>query len=398
MQNVIRSTPLFALLGAAALLFAPTAVAQDELTEEQRKLLDELRKPTSTWAMKAAAQTLKEQGGAAAAEAGKLLQVQQAKRAKEWAAAARKINGLAARVGNGKAQAELLKQWTEARDHANKWLFDPVKFPLPKVQPVTGPLEGCKEGLARGAVAMGFFRQLEKPWGAAAAPVLALRYKSAKKLRAAYVEAEKGQKLVTELLGAGGATPKDAGAEVSPLGWFFLDLAEEQWADAAARYRTMKPGWAKSCAWYAYCAKMMKRNEVTPCEMEKPAIRGLKQNNEYRMSLGISPLWHNAKLARAAQGHATEMQQMGYFGHDSPVAKNASPQLRCKNEGYEGGVTECASSTSSPSSAMEMWKWDGGHHRAMIHWRWTEGGCSSTGKCTFNPGTGTYGSPPGLRY
>jgi len=397
MFTVIRRAPLFALLGASVLALAPVASAQDEYTEEQRKLLDELRKPTSTWAMKAAALTLKEQGGAAAMEAGKLLQAQQAKQRKAFAAAAKKIDSLASRVGSGKAHAALLAQWDKAKDHANEWLFDPVKFPLPKVQPVTGPLEGCNEGLERGAVAKGYFKQLEKPWGAAAAPALGLRYKSAKKLRAAYKESREGLALVTELLGVGDAPPA-AGAGVTPLAWFFLDLAEEDWRGAADRYRAMKKGWPKSCAFYAYSAKMMKRNAEKPCEMGKPAIRGMQQNNEYRMTLGITPLWHNAKLARAAQGHSTEMQQMGYFGHDSPVAKNASPQLRCKNEGYDGGVTECCSSSSSPTTAMEMWKWDGGHHRAMIHWKWTEGGCSSKGPATLNPGTGTYGSPPGIRY
>lgn len=399
MFTALRSTPLFALCSAAVLLLASAASAQeDEISGESRKLLAELRTPTSEWAMKAAALTLRQAGGPAAVEAGKLLQALQAKRAKAYAATVKKINALEARVGSGKPHAPLLEQWSQAKDHANSWLFDVSKFPPPEVQPVTGPLRGCKEGLERGAVARGLFEQLEKPLGAAAAPVLALRYESAKQLREAYSESLQGWNSVTQLLGVPAPAPEGDAAAVTPLGWFFLDLAQEKWGAAADRYRATKPGWPKLCAWYAYAAKMLARNSVTAAEMGKPAIRGLLDMNRYRMTLGISPLWHNAQLARAAQGHSDEMAALGYFAHDSPVAKNATPQLRCKNEGYTGGNTECCSSASTPSSAMEMWKWDGGHHRGMIHWKWTEAGMSSRGPCTLNPGTGTYGSPPGIRY
>lgn len=382
------------------LLLAPLAGAQEDdgISDDARKMLDELRKPTSSWAFKLAAETLRSAGGPAAAEAGKLLQALEAKRRKAWQTSARKINALAGRVGSGKAQRPLLEQWNAAKDHANTWLFDASKFPLPEVQPVTGPLRGCKEGLARGAVARELFKQLEKPMGGAIGPALSLRYRSAKKMRAAYAESLADWRLVKTLLGVNALAAEAEVATVEPLAWFFLDLGAEDWAGAAGRYRTMSKGWRKVCAWYAYCRKMLARNAVTPAEMGKPAIRGLALNNDYRMSIGISPLWHNAKLARAAQGHSTEMAELGYFGHDSPVAKNASPQRRCKNEGYTGGNTECCSSASTPSSAMEMWKWDGGHHRAMIHWKWTEAGCSSKGPATLNPGTGTYGSPPGIRY
>ena len=115
-------------------------------------------------------------------------------------------------------------------------------------------------------------------------------------------------------------------------------------------------------------------------------------------SLGITPLWHNAHLSKAAQGHSDEMVALGYFGHNSPVPANDTIQKRCRTAGYRGRATECCSSSSTASSAMQMWKWGGGHHRAMIHWNWTEAGCSQRGPCTLNPGAGEKGSPPGIRY
>jgi len=55
--------------------------------------------------------------------------------------------------------------------------------------------------------------------------------------------------------------------------------------------------------------------------------------NEYRMMFGLIALRAHEPLIQAARKHSLEMVERKYFSHDSPVPKNASPAIRCRNEG-----------------------------------------------------------------
>ena len=381
------------LLAAASAVAAP----RDEFDDATKKLLAELRQPSSSVALLQAASALRAQGGAAGQEAGKLLTELVDKRRRALDAAAERINRLAAGVTESDGTAALIERWVAARAHANAWLFDPAKFPLPRVQPVRSPDVGYEEAKARGDAAISAHKGLRAALDGATANALRPSASSAQKWRAAHAQTLEDWQAAWRARHGDAVRLQGVGA-IDQLAGLFLALAADDYTAAAAAYRALPDGWAKLCAFHAYGRKILARNAAEPCGMGKQAVRGIEQNNWYRLSLGISPLWHNRKLAEAAQGHSDEMVRLSYFGHDSPVPANDSPHKRVANAGYRGGCTECCSSSSTASSAMEMWKWDGGHHRAMIHWEWTEVGCSERGPCTLNPGAGEAGAPPGIRY
>jgi hypothetical protein len=58
--------------------------------------------------------------------------------------------------------------------------------------------------------------------------------------------------------------------------------------------------------------------------------------NERRNTLGLPLLRLEARLSSACAQHAAEMEALRYFAHRSPVAENATPDLRARNARYPG--------------------------------------------------------------
>lgn len=378
------------------------AAAQDasggNVDPEVGKLLAEVKKGEPE-KLRPAVDALRSRGGTAAADCDKALRDLEARRRREWETAAGRIRALAARVGDGKATAAARVLWEESRTVANAWLFDASKFPLPKKQPVDGPEEGYPEAKSRGDAAIGAYKAMAQALDGAAAPTLALFAVPgrAAKLREATQAAAAAHADIVRYLPDDPASAI-AGPTSSDLEGCLLAIAEGDFNAAAGLYLRVPEGWSRLCAFHAYGLAIMARNAREPCGMEKMPVRGIEGINTYRMALGISPLWHNPKLGACAQQHADEQLTRGYFSHTSPVPGYVTMWDRAKKAGYAAGVTECISTASTASSAIEMWKWDGGHHRAMIHWEWTEVGCSHRGPCTLNPGGGEPGAPPGIRF
>ncbi len=59
----------------------------------------------------------------------------------------------------------------------------------------------------------------------------------------------------------------------------------------------------------------------------------LQHSNAARASAGVGPLAVDAGLTAAAEAHAREMAQLGFFGHTSPVPANATLGQRVANVG-----------------------------------------------------------------
>ncbi len=376
---------------AAAQEAAPPVPPDPEVT----KLLDTVRRAKSPDARAEAVKGLRDRGGEAEEKLRKTLADLEADRRRRVEGALQRVRALARGPEENPGLARLRIEWEGLRDHANAWLFDAVKFPPPRKQPVTGPEIGYDVARAREDAARKAYEAMEPLLDEAAAAALGTPPARARKLREDLASAVASHGEVVSYLGKGAvpALPELGGDER-----FFLALAEEDWATATTEYRALQKGWRKLCAFHAYGRAIIAWNARNPCGMDKQEMRGIESINRIRPALGISPLRHNEKLTRAAKKHSEEMVGMGYFDHTSPVEANRTPQIRAANEGYKAEVTECCSSLGTQTSAVEMWKWDGGHHRAMIEPDWTEAGAGSKGYSTFVPGAGEEGSPPGIRY
>jgi len=89
--------------------------------------------------------------------------------------------------------------------------------------------------------------------------------------------------------------------------------------------------------------------------------------NAYRIMMGRHALEIHPCLVESARGHSQEMTQLGYFAHESPVAKNRSPSDRARNAGYPGGAAEnIAMGSISPQAAHDAWYNSSGHHRNIL--------------------------------
>ncbi len=321
------------------------------------------------------------------------------------------IHNLLKKAGASRGRLKLLDSWQEAYRHANEWLFDIEAFPNPPGGQVSGPYIGYQQARKRGDAAIAIFKKVDGEVRSALAPVLRQSSKKAKALLENWARLEKKVTAIEAVLehslepaddslSPGGKAEEKAERvddEVFPLALLLLDLRSGNLKDVDHRIDDLSTEWTRLLAWTVYCQTILDWNARNPCGMGKMAVKGMVRMNAYRMAIGMHPLWHNEQLVRTSQGHSTEMTKLGYFGHESPVPVNRNPDQRARNEGYDGRVTECCAMMSDPSGSVEAWKWDGGHHRAMIHWQWREVGCSTKGPCTLNPGSGGKLTPPGIR-
>jgi hypothetical protein len=193
-----------------------------------------------------------------------------------------------------------------------------------------------------------------------------------------------------------GEAPPEA-PEVPPLGWILLDVAEERFHAVASRHREMRPGWERRCVFEAYGRAVLARNARDPAGMRRPAVRALAELNLYRMALGFTPLAHEARLVKMAADHSREMSRLGYFDHESPVPENRMPRHRAQNAGYHAAVSECISARGDPKTAVDTWKWDGGHHRTMVDPNYAEVGLAYPGPTVLDAGMGDEKAIPVLR-
>lgn len=84
--------------------------------------------------------------------------------------------------------------------------------------------------------------------------------------------------------------------------------------------------------------------------------------NERRAVLGLQPLRLNENLSTACRKHSEEMERLGYFSHESPVAENKTFGMRARNAGFEGATGECIyRGDSNPASAERAWWYSCGH-------------------------------------
>jgi uncharacterized protein YkwD len=94
---------------------------------------------------------------------------------------------------------------------------------------------------------------------------------------------------------------------------------------------------------------------------------GVERVNRLRMILGVLPLEGDARLARAIDLHLQDMEKHGYFGHAGKSEEGRTPQQRCRLQGYEAPTGENLAGSPESAKSIEMWRWDGGHFRNMIH-------------------------------
>jgi uncharacterized protein YkwD len=148
---------------------------------------------------------------------------------------------------------------------------------------------------------------------------------------------------------------------------------------------------------YNLAIEKYNREVTTTADEEERA--NVKAVNEYRWMMGQHAVKIDERLVRGARKHSIEMQQRNYFAHDSPTKHLRTPGLRCKREGYSGGVTEnIARGAGTGTQAFWQWFKSSGHHRNMVNPGHTDLGCGAANHHwwtqNFGRATGRSLNPP----
>ncbi len=101
--------------------------------------------------------------------------------------------------------------------------------------------------------------------------------------------------------------------------------------------------------------------------------------NLTRNLLGLSPLRIDLALTAVARDHSSDMEQLKFFSHDSPVFGKTTPWDRAKRAGTSASAENIAMGTVDGAVANRMWWHSPGHHKNMLG-NHARVGVGSTGK------------------
>jgi len=96
--------------------------------------------------------------------------------------------------------------------------------------------------------------------------------------------------------------------------------------------------------------------------------------NTERGNLALGPLSQDAKLAQAAQGHATDMSINSYFSHTSLDGRKMSDRIAATGYDYCWAGENIAQGHPSQSAVFSAWMNSAGHRANMMSSQATEFG------------------------
>ena len=102
-----------------------------------------------------------------------------------------------------------------------------------------------------------------------------------------------------------------------------------------------------------------------PAQPEPPERREALLNG-LRLDTGVGTLSHDARLARAADGHAEDMVRRGYFSHVAPGGDTVAERVQA--EGYRPEVVAEVLARRQPTFAGALGDWEksDSHRRVLL--------------------------------
>jgi uncharacterized protein YkwD len=112
--------------------------------------------------------------------------------------------------------------------------------------------------------------------------------------------------------------------------------------------------------------KALEANEALRGATDPEEIAGTTELNRIRFLLGLGLLRLDDRLSAAARDHSTDMVNLRFFDHTSPVAGKRTPGDRAANFGTSGGAENIYQGGGSGIGAIRSWWHSPGHHRNML--------------------------------
>lgn len=114
--------------------------------------------------------------------------------------------------------------------------------------------------------------------------------------------------------------------------------------------------------------KILAKNRKLAQDQQVPEaeVRGIEECNNLRMLVGLRAVLIDPKLCDTARDHSKDMQDQGFFAHESPVPGKASPWDRAKRFGTSASAENIFMGSSNPHEANMGWFYSPGHHKNMF--------------------------------
>ena len=130
-------------------------------------------------------------------------------------------------------------------------------------------------------------------------------------------------------------------------------------------------------------------------------------HNEQRAGHGLPALRYETRLQTAAQGHAADMVERGFFAHETP--EGVGPEQRALNAGYPTkqyssgeNLAWGTGSEASPVEVVDGWMHSRGHRENILRYAFTHMGVGVVVGVPEEPGSAlsgatyavSFGGPP----
>ncbi|MFT6075519.1 MAG: hypothetical protein ACJAZ1_002449 [Yoonia sp.] len=126
--------------------------------------------------------------------------------------------------------------------------------------------------------------------------------------------------------------------------------------------------------------------DATPVQVTRTLVMPTsdfgKTYNAFRATQGLGPLQENAILTRAAQSHAQDMENRGYFSHSSvggPNGRNLKARANAAGCNLRAGAENIAQGQKSEQEVFADWRASPGHRVNLLRPRYTDYGLGRVG-------------------
>jgi uncharacterized protein YkwD len=98
-----------------------------------------------------------------------------------------------------------------------------------------------------------------------------------------------------------------------------------------------------------------------------PAEAVLSEINSARAKAGCGPLRLDQKLMAAAEGHASNMAEKDFFGHEGKDGSRLSARIKRQGYSYRAAAENIAAGQASPRQVALDWLSSHGHRRNILN-------------------------------
>ncbi|MGI9241024.1 MAG: CAP domain-containing protein, partial [Verrucomicrobiales bacterium] len=112
--------------------------------------------------------------------------------------------------------------------------------------------------------------------------------------------------------------------------------------------------------------KILEQNKKLAEEVEPAEAAGVLDLNEFMIPIGLQPCLIDPKLCAASRDHSKDMEEKGFFAHESPVPGKKTPWDRAKNFGTKANSENIFVGSTSGKAANRGWWHSPGHHVNML--------------------------------